>query len=653
VTNPPSARRRRPAHRAPTRTALLALALVAAAPGDPRLDPAAAPGARGPRPQAPNICLVLADDWSWPHAGVLGDPQLQTPGFDRVATEGVLFTNAFSATPSCTSSRASLLCGQQAWRLAEAADLWGTFPAALTVYTDLLAAAGYHVGHLYKSWGPGVLAPGGRTTDPCGLHYGSLNEYLAARPPGAPLCLWVGPELPHRPYVQGSGLAAGFDPGLAVLPACLPDAPEVRSDLLDYYVEVEEFDQQVVAALDALELLGELDQTLFVVSSDNGLPFPRCKGNLYDTGTRVPLAVRWPPQVPGGRVVSDFTTLADLAPTFLEAAGLPVPAVMTAASLMPVLASTASGQVDPARDHVVLARERHTTAQACFPGGYPMRALRNADYLYVVNLEPARLPAGTSDPRRSYLGKTYADVDDSPTKDYMLANAGDPSVAPLHALAFGQRPREELYDLRADPDQLVDVAAQPAYAAVRAQLGQQLGAARLATADPRSSGAGQDFDRYPYYGPRQPPLLALDVAAWDQLEPGAVTLELEGGPALAGLPFEVLGSSGGTGPGLTFGAVTVPLSPGPYFYSTLNRPGSMFSGSPGVFDRQGSARVLLRQPPGPQGAALFSPGAHLWHALLVRDARGLPLLASCPCRLEIVPVTTSNGPGGAQPPKGP
>jgi len=240
--------------------------------------------------------------------------------------------------------------------------------------------------------------------------------------------------------------------------------------------------------------MGELDNTIVVMSGDNGCPFPRCKSNLYDLGTNAPLGIRWPAKAKGGRVVDDFVSLCDLAPTFLEAAGLkPLPA-MTGRSLMTVLTSGKSGRVDAKRDHVLVGMERHTCAQTGSTEGYPMRAIHTHDYLYIRNFKPDRWPAGTPE--------AYRDIDASPTKTYMMKNRDDAKVKPLFKLAFGKRPAEELYDRRKDPGQLHNVAADPAYAEVRKRLAGALMAELKATADPRALGSGDVFDRYPYRGGR-------------------------------------------------------------------------------------------------------------------------------------------------------
>ncbi len=464
---------------------------------------------RKPKKQT-NILFCLADDWSWPHASIAGDKVVKTPTFDRVGREGVLFENAFVSSPSCTPSRGAILTGQWHWRLEEGGNLWSTLPAKFDIYPDLLESAGYHVGYTRKGWAPGYNEPGGRTRNPAGPRYKNFTEFMKARPQGKPFCFWFGSHDPHRAYKWQSGVNSGMKLQDVEVPACFPDSPEVRTDICDYYWEVQRFDTEVGELLKSLEENGELDNTLVVISGDNGMPFPRCKSNLYNLGTNIPLAVRWPAVVEGGRVVEDFISLADLAPTFLEAAGSKPTADMTARSFMNVLTSGKSGRVDRRRSHVLTGKERHVPSQETGSAGYPMRAIRTHDFLYIRNFKPNRWPSGAakgfaqpteiviSKPRGTHYG--YADVDASPTKSYMLKYRNEPQVAKLFELAFGKRPAEELYDLRKDPDQLNNVAGKTEYAMVKTRLAADLLTELKTTRDPRVLGRGDVFDKYPYYG---------------------------------------------------------------------------------------------------------------------------------------------------------
>lgn len=448
--------------------------------------------------ERPNILLAIADDWGYPHAGVYGDPVVKTPTFDRLSREGVLFTQAFVSSPSCTPSRAALLTGQWHWRLEESANLHSTLQAKFRTYPELLRDAGYFVGHSRKAWGPGRVEPGGRTQNPAGPTFRNFEAFLKARPKDQPFCFWFGSPDPHRPYQWQSGVKSGIDLPRIKLPACFPDHETVRADVADYYFAVQRFDREVGEALALLDKTGERDNTIVVITGDHGMPFPRGKSNLYDLGTRVPLAVGWGGKLHGGRTFDDFVSLTDLAPTFLQAAGVKPPPDMTGHSLLSILTS---GQSDPRRDHIVFGKERHVPSQEKGNmSGYPSRALRTREFLYIRNFRPDLWPNGIPDADKAQIGNSFADTDNGPTKTYMMDHRDDPAVRKLFDLAFAKRPGEELYDLRKDPDQLDNVADRPEYRDVRSRLAGQLTAILKETADPRVIGRAEKFDAYPYYG---------------------------------------------------------------------------------------------------------------------------------------------------------
>ncbi len=444
----------------------------------------------------PNILFCIADDWGWPHAGAYGDPVVQTPVFDRLAREGVLFDHACVASPSCTPSRNAILTGQMFYRLEEGANLWSTLQTKFPVYPLLLEKAGYHVGHWRKAWGPGGLRAGGYVdTHPAGPAFKGFDDFLEKRPKGKPFCFWLGAGDPHRPYDPGSGKQSGMDLAKIPVPPFWPDDPVVRSDIADYYFEVQRFDADVGAALKRLEELGELENTLVLSTGDNGTPFPRCKANLYDRGVRQPLAARWGKRIKPGRRVTDFVSFTDFAPTFLEAAGVEVPAAMTGRSLMKVLISEQSGRVDPARDFVVVGRERHVPAQQK-PSleAYPARAIRVDGWMYIRNLRPDLWPAGVPGENTRGAKEGFADCDNGPTKSLILKQ---PEGRP-YALCFGQRPGEELYDCAKDPFQLENLAGDPKHAETKAALRARLDAFLRQTEDPRITGKPHCFDTLPY-----------------------------------------------------------------------------------------------------------------------------------------------------------
>ena len=448
----------------------------------------------------PNILFCIADDWGWPDAGAYGDPVVKTPAFDQLAHEGVVFENAFVTAPSCTPSRNSILTGQLHWRLGAGANLWSSLAVHHPVYPIMLEEAGYFVGHWRKSWGPGDWKALGRTRHPVGQQFKKgFREFLNSRPANTPFCFWLGASDPHRPYVAGSGARAGIDPAKVRVPADLPDCEVVREDIADYLFEVERFDRDVAAALAALEASGEADNTIVVMTGDHGMPFPRHKCHLYDSGTHVPLAIRWPAVVPSGRRIKDFVSLADIAPTFLDAARVEIPAVVTGTSLLPLLASGESGQIDPRRDHVLLGRERHTPAQESpSDKGYPMRAIRTPEFLFIKNFHPERWPSGS--PTGSTKGRPFADCDAGPTKQFLMDSVNDPMIQPFFDLAFSKRPANELYDLKNDPFQITNVAEDHRYADVLHQLSTRLEHILKETKDPRVVGRISDLESFPYRG---------------------------------------------------------------------------------------------------------------------------------------------------------
>jgi uncharacterized sulfatase len=401
------------------------------------------------------------------------------------------------------------------YRLKEASMNHTPWAAGLKVYTDMLAENGYHVGYTGKGCAPTDWKVAGRKINPAGVSYNrhvhksgskgisntdygrNFGEFLEKRPEGSPFCFWYGGKDPHRVFKKGIGVREGKKLSDAEVPPFYPDSPEIRSDLLDYAVHIEWFDEHLGRMLKKLEAIGELDNTLVVVTSDNGMPFPRCKATCYEFGMHMPLAIRWGNRVRGGRVVDDFVSFTDFAPTFLDAAGMRVPENMTGTSLMPILQSKRSGQIDSGRDHAVMGVERH------FPGGreggwgYPIRAIRTEQYLYIQNLTPDRWPTGDPDgpvwPDDDPTGG-FGDCDGSPTKTYLCEHREDQAY--YYKLAFGKRPGEELYDVKEDPYQLHNLAGERQYKTVKAELAARLKKDLVQTKDPRAIGKGHELDEY-------------------------------------------------------------------------------------------------------------------------------------------------------------
>jgi N-sulfoglucosamine sulfohydrolase len=445
------------------------------------------------KPKRPNILFCLADDWGWPHAGAYGDQVVQTPAFDRLAEEGVVFTRAFISSPSCTPCRNSLLTGQQFYRLEAGANLWSTLDVEYPNFMTLLKESGYETGHWRKAWGPGNYKKGGYAEHPCGPN-SSFSDFMENRDVGQPFCFWFGTSDPHRGYAKGSGVESGIDLSKVQVPSFFPDTAEVRSDIADYYFEVQRWDRDVMSALQLLEEKGELENTIVVMTGDHGMPFPRCKGNLYDWGARVPLAIRWGNKITPNRKVTNLVSFTDLAPTFLEAAGIEVPQQMSGESVLSVLLAKSQGRVNADRSFVVFGRERHTPAQKKPSAqGYPARAIRTDDWLLILNLEPERWPAGVPEGSTHPMG-SFSDCDNGPTKSVIMSMKNDDA----YRLCFAKRPAVELYDCKKDPDQIVNLAKDPAHAATVEMLQNQLIEYLVKTQDPRFTDLPVRFEEYPY-----------------------------------------------------------------------------------------------------------------------------------------------------------
>lgn len=505
----------------------------------------------------PNILFAFADDWGrcasiyaeTDGKGGINDV-VRTPNFDAIARDGVLFRNAFVNAPSCTPCRSSLLSGQYFWRTGRGAILQGAvWDESIPAWPLLLKEGGYHIGKTWKVWSPGTPADApfgrnahsyqqaggrfnqfsqnatrmvaqGRSVEEAKTELlkevrGNFSQFLDDRKDARPFCYWFGPTNVHRKWIKGSGQALwGIDPDdlKGKMPPFLPDVPEVREDLADYFGEIAAFDAALGVLMSILVETGEYDNTIVVISGDHGPPgFPHGKCNLYDFGTRVSLAVRGP-GINSGRIVDDFVCLPDLAPTFLEAGGIKIPEVMTAKSLWPTLKSDREGLIDPTRTQVFTGRERHVAAARAEHLPYPQRCIRTKDYALIINFHPERSPLGdhyrldsdnppTVEQMTENTFITLPDEDAGPAKAWIVAHRNDPKWKKTFDHAYGKRPREELFDLKKDPHQMKNIADDPAYARVVKELRERLLAELERTGDPRLKNDGEYFEKPPLAGP--------------------------------------------------------------------------------------------------------------------------------------------------------
>jgi len=483
--------------------------------------------------ERPNILIAISDDQSYPHASAYGAKFLSTPAFDRVAKAGVLFTQAFTPAPGCSPMRAAFLTGRHIWQIEEAGTHASSFPAKYKVFPDVLEQAGYRVGCTGKAWGPRNWKASGRPRNPAGDGFnrlklkppakgirntdyaGNFEAFLKDQPEGKPFCFWYGSSEPHRGFEKGVGLKNGMDPSKVDVPGFLPDTPEIRSDILDYGYEIQWFDKHLGRMLDLLAKRGELENTLVIVTSDNGMAFPRAKANVYEYGIHMPLAIAWPAKVPGGRTVDDLVDLIDVTATIYQASGVPSPKQNPIAGrgLMDLLASEKSGRVDEFRDAIYSGRERHSSSRY-MTLSYPQRCIRTHRYLYIRNFKPERWPAGTPQkygkggyPKRDeVLNKVlgpehggYHDIDACPSLDFLIKHRNDPKIAPYFHAAVDRRPAEELYDIVDDPACMKNLAEDETHFATKRRLAERLTGHLKDTGDRRVTGEGDVWETYPRY----------------------------------------------------------------------------------------------------------------------------------------------------------
>ncbi len=458
----------------------------------------------------PNILFCIADDATFRHLSAYGCKWLKTPAFDRIANEGLLFNNAYTPNAKCSPSRSCILTGRNSWQLEEAGNHVPYFPAKFQTFMEALAENGYETGFTGKGWAPGnsgevngkprqltgqafnekkLTAP---TTSISAIDYAAnLEAFLQKKKAGMPFCFWYGGHEPHRAYEYGSGVAKGGKKlsDIDEVPAFWMDNETVRNDMLDYGYEIEYFDKQLERILDVLEKNNELENTLVVVTADNGMPFPRAKGHAYEYSNHLPLAVMWKKGVQNpGRKIDEYVSFIDFAPTFLELAGV------KRNNMQPIqgksLVGILNGNKENSRDHVLIGKERNDVGRPD-DQGYPIRAIVKGNFIYIKNYEPARWPTGN--PETGYM-----DTDGSPVKTEILVAGRADRTDKFWKWSFGKRPAEELYDLKRDPFSVQNLADKKEFLQLENRLRQQMEKELKEQADPRMFGQGQQFDQYPY-----------------------------------------------------------------------------------------------------------------------------------------------------------
>ncbi|MBL9200993.1 MAG: sulfatase [Opitutaceae bacterium] len=385
----------------------------------------------------PNFVFIIGDDISAEDFGCYGNAGIKTPHIDRLAAESLRFTNGYLTISSCSPSRCSFLTGRYPHNLETASELHGVLPPGVAMFPQLLRAAGYFSAqagktHFGDDWnavtGPAVAAFDVGSASKEGAGPGGAGQWierLRTRPAGRPFFMWFAAHDAHRPF--GANKFAGANrPQDVRVPPYLIDTPETRRDLADYYDEITRFDDAVGEVVRELARQGVLDNTVIIVTSDNGRPFPHSKTQLYDDGIKMPLIIRWAPGGLKPRRTEALASAIDVAPTILELAGVPKAPTIQGVSLVPVLKDPRA----TVRDVVFAEHNWHNFAAH-------LRLVRMGRDVYLRNAWPDLPLDGTRD---------------SPSaNDLRLARAAG-KLTPLQENIFiAPRPAEEFYDLAADP----------------------------------------------------------------------------------------------------------------------------------------------------------------------------------------------------------
>lgn len=479
---------------------------------------ARSPSVRADETERPNILFAIADDWSFGHASAYGCKWTNTPNFDEIAKRGLLFTRTYTPNGKCAPSRACILTGRNSWQLKEACNHYCEFPSEFKSFPEALADNGYFVGMTGKGWGPGrALSADGKPREIAGKVYaklktkppaqgisandysGNFRQFLKANDSKKPWCFWYGTTEPHRGYQWRVGIEKGGKKlsDIDKVPSFWPDNETVRTDMLDYAYEVEHFDMHLGKIIESIKAAGQFDNTIIVVTSDHGMPFPRCKGQAYDYSNHVPMAISFPKKIKAaGRTIDDYVSFIDLAPTLIEASGLSWSdsgmQTSRGKSLFDIFSSEKSGQVIPSRDHVLIGKERHDIGR---PNdvGYPIRGIVKDNKLFLQNFEIDRWPAGN--PETGYLN-----CDGGPTKSLILNLRRKNGSDPYWNKNFGKRPAVEFFDLAKDAGCVNNLSSLPESKNEIESMRNLMVRELLSQNDRRMLGDGDYYDKIPYVG---------------------------------------------------------------------------------------------------------------------------------------------------------
>ncbi len=396
--------------------------------------------------QSPNFVFIIADDISWDDFGCYGNEVVKTPNIDKLASDGLRFTNAFLTASSCSPSRCSIISGKYPHSNG-AAELHTELPESEIPFPLLLKENGYYTAHAGK-WhmGSATHRAFDRYTDNNGYKNGDGGEdnwvrFLKERPKDKPFFFWLASHDAHRPWGADT-FKITHDPKKIKVPVYFTDTPETRQDMASYYNEIARFDYYIGKVREELDKQGVLKNTLIIVMADNGRPFPRCKTRVYDSGMKTPFVVFFPEMIKrkGGTTESLISSI-DIAPTILELAGVAVPEKYQGVSFLPVLKNPAA----EVRNAVFSEHNWHDYEAH-------ERMIRTKDFLYVLNARPNLSNCGPADSKGSATQHALNQLRD---EGKLTPAQADVFVVP--------RPAEELFGLKNDDQQLLNIASVPSF----------------------------------------------------------------------------------------------------------------------------------------------------------------------------------------------
>ena len=497
----------------------------------------------------PNILFAISDDQSFGHTSFEGSQYIKTPAFDKIAREGIYFANCYAGSPGCAPSRSSIVTGRHHWQNEQSGQHASSWMKKHVPFIDLLEKNGYATGRTGKGVDPFQYVRNEkdslwRKTNAGGISYSEINYskesddrvaigisktnyfenfkyFIENSKEDKPFFFWFGAKEPHRSFEKGSWKRMGKKLKDAEVPGFLPDNDVIRGDLLDYAVEIEWFDLHLQKMLEYLEEIGELDNTIVIVTSDNGMSFPSAKANAFEYGVHVPMAIRFPKDFSGGRIIKDPIGFIDLAPTILELTKTSSEGMLPLSgnSILSILESKEQGFVDDSRKYVFAGRERHSSSRY-LNWGYPQRVISGEDYIYIWNMKPDRWPTGApqrinpDDPTQllpmyglddngKYIRQSaFTDIDDAPSKTNIIENYGKEGMKPYFDLINKKRPEFELYNVIEDPYCLSNLSGKSLYNDIENELKEALTKELKRTNDPRVVGPDTEiFDSYKRYSP--------------------------------------------------------------------------------------------------------------------------------------------------------